>query len=271
MSEQTTSKKPRTRSPAYPAIDLKEALEKTETLWDRLTRHWGAADTVVTFWGYDKGSSSGYSALSALMKFGLLEDRGSGDKREVRLSDMGLKLVVNADKFSSEHRELLRKAALLPVIHAQLWTMYGGSLPDDSIVERHLILDRGFNSAYVKGFIKEFKRTISFAELTPSDTVGDTEASADSTMPSVEQKAAAPARPTTSTSPINAPRSAPPAMPLQPGMIEIPVPLPSGALAFYRVPASMTAADFDFYSTIWNAYKPGLVRPAPPCDAGEEA
>jgi hypothetical protein len=43
-------------------------------------------------------------------------------------------------------------------------------------------------------------------------------------------------------------------------LIDIPVPLPSGQLAYYRVPASMQETDFVFYQSVLTAYKPGLVK-----------
>jgi hypothetical protein len=41
-------------------------------------------------------------------------------------------------------------------------------------------------------------------------------------------------------------------------LIDIPVPLPSGVLAYYRVPQKMSGADFKFYQSVLVAYEFGL-------------
>lgn len=169
MSEEPKSK--RTRSPAYPAIDLEEAIAKAATLWQKINRHSASVDTVGGLWGYDKNSSAGGSVVSAMLKYGLLVDQGEKDKREVKLTEDAIRLTYNPDSASSEHQQDLKRAALLPKIHAELWKKYGGVIPDDSVVKRYLVVDRKFNEQYVDGFIKQFKKTIKFANLSPGDKV----------------------------------------------------------------------------------------------------
>jgi hypothetical protein len=169
MNEEIRPKSRRTRSPAYPAIDLEEALQKATVLWDKVKRHLVNVNDAVKFWGYEASSSSGHSAVSALKKYGLVQEEGSGEARQVRLTDFGIGLVFNSDPNSPDFREGLKEAALRPVIHSELWSRYGGELPDDAVVERFLVLERGFNTQYVKTFINQFRNTIAFAGLTASD------------------------------------------------------------------------------------------------------
>jgi len=44
------------------------------------------------------------------------------------------------------------------------------------------------------------------------------------------------------------------------GLIDFPVPLPSGIVAYYRLPSSVSDADFSFYTTLLAALKPGIVK-----------
>ena len=262
MSEPVPTKKPRTRSPAYPAIDLQEAIAKAAVLYEKLEKHWGAAETVVQFWGFDADSSTGYSAISALIKFGLLEDQGSGDKREVRLTEVGKGLVFQADPGSVEHKAALKRAALLPAIHAELWKKWEGVLPDDSVVERHLVLDRGFNTAYVKGFIKQFKRTIAFAGLNPSDTV----------RPTDEEQTIQPT-PSPRTVPASAPQflvphraqlipEPPVAQSSTDTRREIRLPPPAGDITI-RGPFPMSSADWTTFTALMTAFRTWLVKDEP--------
>src|SRR5690242_18308000 len=125
MSEETTSKKQRTRSPAYPSISLKEALPKASIIWNKALRHYVGVDDCVKFWGLDPNSGVGHSALSALKKYGLLEEQGRTNTREVKLTEFAIKLIFNPDTQSPEYRDGLKKAALSPVINADLWERFG--------------------------------------------------------------------------------------------------------------------------------------------------
>src|SRR5713226_1201112 len=110
----TENKSKRTRSPAYPAIDLEEAISKAAALWAKINRHAAPLDTIITYWGYDKKSSSGYSVASALLKFGLLTDTGTGKNREVQLTPSAIKLVYEPDFKDEEFSKELVEAALKP-------------------------------------------------------------------------------------------------------------------------------------------------------------
>jgi len=59
----------------------------------------------------------------------------------------------------------LEKAALRPAIHAQLWKLWGGKLPDDTAIRRYLVRQRKFNPSTVSAFIEVLKETVEFAGL----------------------------------------------------------------------------------------------------------
>jgi hypothetical protein len=191
MQQQNTEVRKRTRSPAYPFIGLREALERAKTLWERATRHYVPDPVAIQYWGYDANSSSGYSTIAALKKFGLVDEEGSGAKRQIKLSDLGISLVYNPDNNSAEYRENLKKAALMPSMHSELWTKYGGELPDDAVIERYLVVDRKFNSTYVNGFIDQFRNTAEFAKLSSHDKMESNQ----SMTPSLGPPSASPLRP----------------------------------------------------------------------------
>jgi hypothetical protein len=176
MSDETettseAAKQKRTRSPAYPAIDLKTSLDRASALWSKVNRHAAPVDTIAAYWGYDKKSSRAISEASAMIKFGLLADDGIGLNRTVKLTESGIKLSYNPEKDSQEYMDGLKKAALLPAIHQEIWQRYEGNLPDDAIIKRHLVVDKKFNEQYVDDFISQFRRTIEFANLSSCDKI----------------------------------------------------------------------------------------------------
>lgn len=250
-----SGKKLRTRSPAYPAIDLEEAVNKASALWKRASRHPVQADVAVTFWGYDEGSSTGLSALSALKKFGLVDDSGSGNQREVKLTDLGIALVFNPDVSSESYASNLKQAALLPTIHAELWEKYGGQLPDDSIIERYLVVEKRFNEQYVKTFIDELKKTITFAKLTAGDMVLETQVPTNVQAGVTVQSVPTVARANLSA---HAESSASVSPALVHAAAELPIPLDDGRVA--RIPYPMSEDTFELLVQSLALWKRRLVK-----------
>ena len=160
-----SSKRGRTRSPAYPYIALPNALEKAAVLWQVEGRHAAAVNVAMGHWGYKEDSSTGYSCVAALKKFGLVDHEGMGDTRQVKLSGLALTILLDKDPNSEERRDALRTAALGPRIHAELWERYGTELPSDQSLKRYLVLERGFNEAAVDELLDEYKQTMTFAGL----------------------------------------------------------------------------------------------------------
>ena len=167
MAVETDSrqKRNRTRSPAYPYIPLPSALEKAAVLWQVEGRHAAAVNVAMQHWGYKEESSTGYSCVAALKKFGLVDHEGMGDSRQVRLSGLALSILLDKNPDSPERRDALRAAALGPRIHAELWERYGTELPSDQSLKRFLVVERSFNETAVDELLDEYKVTMAFAGL----------------------------------------------------------------------------------------------------------
>ena len=161
----THQKRSRTRSPAYPYIALPAALEKAAVLWQVEGRHAAAVSVALQHWGYKEDSSTGYSCVAALKKFGLVDHEGMGEGRQVRLSGLALSILLDKNPDSPERRDALRAAALGPRIHAELWERYGTELPSDQSLKRFLVVERSFNEAAVDELLDEYKVTMAFAGL----------------------------------------------------------------------------------------------------------
>lgn len=164
---QPTQKKRRERSPSYPGIHLETAIEKMETLFKIEGKHFAPTSAIMEHWGYKEKSSFGMVSLAALLKYGLLEDQGSGLDREAKITDLGLSIVLPEDE--QERKEAIKHAALMPGIHKELWEQYEGRMPSDASLRVFLIRQKNFNPSAVDDFIGVFKHTIAVAELTESD------------------------------------------------------------------------------------------------------
>jgi hypothetical protein len=174
VTNETVSEKKRTRSPAYPYVNLETAINRAKQFYDKEARNAANIHVAAKHWGMVEGSSAGLQTVAALISFGLMQDEGSGVKRTVRLTQPALKILLDTRGAESSDRELLiKKAALTPKIHNQIWARWKGELPSDASLRHALLFDweTPFNENYVDGFIGEFKSTIRFAKLDMSDIV----------------------------------------------------------------------------------------------------
>lgn len=163
----------RTRSPAYPFVNLETAIARAQEFFDKEQRNAANINVAMKHWGYKEDSSNGAQTIAALVSFGLFQDEGIGEKRKVRLTQDALRILLDERPNSKERAALIRQVALAPKIHQQLWEKWGNDLPSDAQLRHTLLLEWPvpFNENAVDTFIREYKDTIAFAKLTESDTV----------------------------------------------------------------------------------------------------
>ena len=172
-SDQEQEKRKRTRSPAYPYVNLETAIKRAKEFYDKEARNAANIKVAVKHWGFVESSSGGGQTIAALVSFGLMQDEGIGEARKVRLTQNALRIILDTRPDSTERSELIRQAALSPKIHLQIWQKWGVDLPSDASLRHTLLLEwkPPFNDNAVDFFIREYKDTITFAKLTESDKV----------------------------------------------------------------------------------------------------
>jgi len=171
MAEEKGGKTARVRSPAYPAFHLEAAIGYAEAIYDKERRHSAPVAVAARHCGTELTSSVGLRLISGLKQFGLVVEEGRGEDRQIRLSDRALDILLAESPDSPNRMEAVRQAALHPKIHKDLWQHYAGNLPSDESMRAYLIRKLEFNDKKVGRFIKEFRATLAFAELTQSDIV----------------------------------------------------------------------------------------------------
>ncbi len=148
------------RSPSFPFIGLREALDRARTFYEAEQRNAARPETAAAHWGYSAKSSGGKQTIAALRAFGLLE----GDVM-VKLSGRALRILLDEREGSEERLRLVQQAALMPPVHARLWERYGAELPSPQTLRLSLILDEGFNENSVDDFLTEYRETLEYARL----------------------------------------------------------------------------------------------------------
>lgn len=290
MTEQNEPKKRRDRSPSYPAIPLNVAVDKVRDLYRQEKAYLTPIETVLEHWKYSPKSGSGAVAVAAALKFGLVEDEGSGPNRRVKVSDLGLRIVRDTREHSPDRDRLLRDAALLPTIHRELWEKYGGSLPSDANLRHALKFEYGFTDVGATEFAREFRSTIAFAGLVgaeddealdPADYPTQTEPTPTTSRPATVREAGDRVR-VTDEGRATPMRSAAPAAPIV-------LPLPIAGTDPSRWPSlhlheRLPEADWQLMLTVLNAMKPAIIaapvpqgaadrsaQAGPPSDTSEDA
>jgi hypothetical protein len=250
MSNGEDHKTKRVRSPAYPSMNLKTAIERAETIYKHEKRNAAPVSVVATHCGTNIESSAGLRLISALKQFGLVVEEGSGDDRQVRLSGRALDILLAESEDSDARIAAIKDAALSPKIHATIWNNYGGKLPSDATLRIYLIRQLEFNDGMVGRFIKDFRSTISFAKLVQGDTIDEGNSGDDEESQNQDRGRAMSAV-------VQQDQSL-----LKQTVREFPIPLLSGGIAVVKLPFPMSKDDFKHFTATLTAWEPALTREA---------
>jgi hypothetical protein len=149
------------RGPAYPYVDLREAVKLLEKLHAYAKRTPAALDQVAKdAWGWSVTSSTPKKASAALKYFGLVDEVRDG--KAIKVSDRGYRILVD-DADSPERIKAIRDAALSPAQYQYCYQTWGADLPP--VAKSKLIFDRGFVATTVDGFLKDYKATLEYAGI----------------------------------------------------------------------------------------------------------
>jgi len=153
------------RSPEFPYVDLKTAVELAEKFRVAEGKHIVPSDSAKKAWGMGLKSGGARRTVAALGHFGLFAYEGEKDDKKVRLSDVALRILLDKQPESPERDELIRRAALTPSIHKEMWEKWGADLPSDATIETFLVRDRGFSGVGASDLMIEYKNTLAYAKL----------------------------------------------------------------------------------------------------------
>jgi len=249
----TAEKKARERSPNYPAIGLRKAMDLIKTFWEHDKRQSVMVARATANMGISPKSSSGPLTISALIKYGLLETEGTGDIRKVKLSEPAINLL---NPSFPDREELLKQVALAPAIHAKLWEKFGSDGASDGAIHDFLVFELHFTEQAGKALIEEYFDTIGFAKLIAGDSVKATEED-ESKSERVEKSPTGvqkqpPAHPVTPSG-----KQTPTGPQMTAALRYLPIPLDIGDAP---IPVGMSEDDFQLLLDTLNLWKKKIVR-----------
>jgi len=145
----------RVRSPNYPAVSLKTAIEQVQKVYAKEGTHKASPEVVAKALGYGGLNGASLTSISALKKYGLLEEVGS---KQLKITQEALVILVDpAD--SVERAKAIQAAAFGPTLFAELRKEYGSTAPSDDNLRAYL-LKRGFNQGAVAAPIRAYRETL---------------------------------------------------------------------------------------------------------------
>lgn len=165
-SEDST-KKERHRSPNYPAVGLREAVERLRKLYVADGKAGAPPKLAAVHIGFAKPHGQAMSVLAALKRFGLIAE-GSG---RIAPTQAAIE-ILNLPEKDPRRLATIREAALGPPIYRELVENHRSTgLPQRDVLESELITYRNFNPKAVKGFVTDFLDTIEYAGVSVEDAV----------------------------------------------------------------------------------------------------
>jgi hypothetical protein len=154
-------KKERQRSPNYPAVGLREAVERVRKLIQTDGKAGAPPEIAAKHIGYSSAHGQAMSVVAALKKFNLVADSGG------RLAPTQSALeIVNLPETDPRRQKALKEAALSPFLYQDLVNQHEGKgFPSPDVLEAELTTYKGFNPKAVGGFVKDFLDSLDFAGI----------------------------------------------------------------------------------------------------------
>jgi len=150
-------------------------VERVRLLYEADKRAGAPVDAALKHMGFSTKHGQALAVLSALKKFGLVEETSGRIVPTQRAVDL-----LNFPDQDTRKVRAIRDAALSPEIYRELYEQYKSTgIPSEETLRAELIADKHFNPNAVEDFIRDFKDTLVFAgimnpaelSLKPEDTL----------------------------------------------------------------------------------------------------
>jgi hypothetical protein len=244
------------RSPSYPGISLKVAIDRAKTVYGRERRNPAPIGAITSGWGY-KSHTTGPASVTyaALLKFGLLADEGNGANRVAQLTDLAIDIIMKPDPTQE-----VQRAALTPPMNREVWEKYGNDLPSDETLRYWLVRERSFTETGWQDFIRQYRETMAFAKPPVPATLDEGEANpAEEGTSDAERTDNEDQRDRNRGQ--NGKRSG-----MTGDVMTLAVPIIGGAAVTVEGQFPISEAAWGQFLAVLNAMKPGLVLDTPPDD-----
>lgn len=151
--------KSKLRSPSYPAIDLKKAIDLVDMIVKSYHKSGVDRDSIAKSMGYSGLTGSSGPVIGALVHYGLLE---YVKKNEAKATDLAFSILFAPSE--DEKDKAVNDSALRPQIFKKLFEKFGPSAPPAEGIFNFL-RPLNFSEGAAKSVAKTYLQTIRFAGL----------------------------------------------------------------------------------------------------------
>jgi hypothetical protein len=138
-------------------MSLVEAVQQIQKLSGKIGQHPAPRDAVATSMGYSGLHGASATAISALIKYGLLERVGE----DYKLSELAMKIIAPHNQGEKAHA--LEEASQHPALFAELFSHFEGDVPGDDLLRSYL-LRKGFAQVAVPSVITAYRETMELVD-----------------------------------------------------------------------------------------------------------
>jgi len=144
----------RVRSPNFPVISLPAAIDRIKKIYAKEQTIPATRETIAEHLGYSGINGASLKVISALLKYGLIEE--TKDKH-FKVSQLALAILHPAS--DEEEGDALQQAAEGPALFQRLNTQFEGRRPSDTNL-RSWLLRNGFATSAVDSVITAYSETM---------------------------------------------------------------------------------------------------------------
>lgn len=144
----------RVRSPNYPAFSLPDAISRVQKIHTEEQHLAAPRDVIARHLGYGGLNGASNKSISALVKYGLLEE-APGDR--LRVSSRALAILYPSKP--EDKADAIRAAAFAPALFGEIYGEWEGSQPSDANLRSYLIR-RNFAADALDRVIQAYRETM---------------------------------------------------------------------------------------------------------------
>ena len=148
------------RSPRYPSMSLKKAIDLVEKVHDKAKIYVVAREAIAKDLGFKSLHGTAVKTLATLTSYGLLSSVKGKDGR--RVSDLAVS-IITPKPGDPKRAEAVEKAALTPKLFAELQAQYPDGIPSENTL-RSFLVEKGFLPEACETVISVYQETWNFVE-----------------------------------------------------------------------------------------------------------
>jgi hypothetical protein len=152
----------RNRSPSYPQIGLRDAVQRVKSVYDRDYQNVLTREVAAERLGYSGLNGKSLAVLAALGRYGLIEGRGD----EVRVTDLAARILAYPVA-SPERGDALAEAARKPALFGRIDERFAEGAASDAAI-RGWLVTQGFIPPAAEATVRSYRETKQFLAEQPA-------------------------------------------------------------------------------------------------------